>query len=88
MVAKSLGNIFGQKGKRIENTLGGGERLQDWTDEVRWKTYLWPKTINCVYILITNTRCSVVALSAVIKFMVVEVFNVEGPPNNRVCKET
>lgn len=34
-VTKSLGNIFGLKGKRIENTLGGGERLQDWTNEVR-----------------------------------------------------
>ena len=40
------------------------------------------------YILITNTRCSVVALTAVIKFIVVEVFNDEGPPNNRDCKET
>ena len=38
--------------------------------------------------LIPNTRNSVVALSAVIKLMVLEVFNDEGPPNNRVCKET
>ena len=45
------------------------------------------KLISCLYILIINTRCRIVALSAVVNFMIVEVLNDEELPNNRVCKE-
>ena len=37
---------------------------------------------------IINTRGRIVALSAVVKFVIVDVFNDEEFPNNRVCKET
>ena len=49
---------------------------------------LWSGTISCLYILIINTRCRIVALSAVVNFMIVEVLNDKELPNNRVCKET
>ena len=49
---------------------------------------LWSETISCLYILIINTRCRIVALSAVVKFMIVEVLNDKELPNNRVCKES
>ena len=52
------------------------------------KVYLWSETISCLYILIINTCCRIVALSAVVKFMIVEVLNDKELPNNCVCKET
>ena len=49
------------------------------------KAYLWSETISCLYILIINTRCRIVALSAVVKFMIVEVLNDKELLNNCVC---
>lgn len=56
--------------------------------EIGQKAYLWSETISCLYILIINTRCGIVALSFVVKFMIVEVLNNKELPNNCVCKET
>ena len=52
------------------------------------KAYLWSETISCLYILIINTRCRIAALSAVVKFMIVEVLNDKELLNNCVCEET
>ena len=44
-------------------------------------------SVVSLYILIRTTRCRIVALSVVVKFMIVQVLNDKELPNNLVCKE-
>ena len=55
---------------------------------VKRRIYNQKLSVVSLYILIINTRCRIVALSVVVKFMIVEVLNDKELPNNRVCKET
>ena len=50
-VTKSLGNIFGQKGKRIENTLGEGERLQRGGSRGRVYGVRTPPEMTCGFLI-------------------------------------
>ena len=57
----------------------------------RQKTYtIYNQKLSVVslYMPVINTRCRIVALSVVVKFMIVEVLNNKELPNNCVCKET
>ena len=59
--------------------------------KIRQKTYtIYNQKLSVVslYMPVINTRCRIVALSVVVKFMIVEVLNDKELPNNWVCKET